>query len=364
MPGPYKSGVADWITVRLESAAGADVTGVVFNDASLSFLIQKAGGAAAAKAALTAPDWIEIGKGFYKVALTATDLNTAGQCALVATYATVSLAVEFRVLANDLADAYARMGAPAGASLAADIATRAPSATALSTAQWTNGRAALLDNADAAVSSRAAAATAVSSADLTPTRAAKLDQLDAAVSSRLAGAGYTAPDNAGIAALAVTDAAIKAKTDNLPAAPASETTSAAIKARTDLIPAAPASEGNVTAVGALATAIKAKTDALPASPANEATVAAVQGVVTGNGIALALLGAQLGRALGLLDENTVREPTTFDGADITEAEIRCYDSAAHATADDGVTGLEAAYVAAYIYSAPGVLAKATVTRVS
>ena len=42
------------------------------------------------------------------------------------------------------------------------------------------------------------------------------DYLDVAVSTRLAAAGYTAPDNAGISA-------IKAKTDNLPADPASET---------------------------------------------------------------------------------------------------------------------------------------------
>ena len=43
-------------------------------------------------------------------------------------------------------DAYARLGAPSGASIAADIATRAPSSTALSTAQWTNTRAGYLDN--------------------------------------------------------------------------------------------------------------------------------------------------------------------------------------------------------------------------
>ncbi len=40
--------------------------------------------------------------------------------------------------------------------------------------------------------------------------------------------------------------AIKAKTDNLPAAPANEATSTAIKAKTDLIPAIPASQGDVT----------------------------------------------------------------------------------------------------------------------
>lgn len=51
-------------------------------------------------------------------------------------------------------------------------------------------------------------------------------KVDVAVSTRLASAGYTAPDNAGVTS-------IKAKTDNLPAAPASETTLAAVKAKTD-----------------------------------------------------------------------------------------------------------------------------------
>jgi hypothetical protein len=43
--------------------------------------------------------------------------------------------------------------------------------------------------------------------------ATELARIDAAISTRLATAGYTAPDNAGIAV-------IKAKTDNIPASPA------------------------------------------------------------------------------------------------------------------------------------------------
>lgn len=64
-------------------------------------------------------------------------------------------------------DSYARIGATGSG-----LTSLAPAATALSTAQWTNGRAANLDN------------------------------LDAAVSSRLAAASYIAPDNADIAAIA------------------------------------------------------------------------------------------------------------------------------------------------------------------
>jgi hypothetical protein len=83
-------------------------------------------------------------------------------------------------------------------------------------ARLTSGRATNLDNLDATVSSR----LATSGYTAPPTVAAirtEMDtnstKLDATVSSRLAAASYTAPDNADILL-------IKAKTDNLPAAPA------------------------------------------------------------------------------------------------------------------------------------------------
>lgn len=76
---------------------------------------------------------------------------------------------------------------------------------------------------------------------------AKAAFVDVVISSRLATAGYTAPDNADIAA-------IKAKTDNLPASPANEVTSAAIKAKTDNLPATPADEATSTTIKALVTA--------------------------------------------------------------------------------------------------------------
>lgn len=81
--------------------------------------------------------------------------------------------------------------------------------------------------------------------------------VEADVLTRLATSGYTAPDNTSVAA-------IKAKTDNLPADPASNTQVAtrlaasaytapdnasvtAIKAKTDNLPPIPASQGDVTA---------------------------------------------------------------------------------------------------------------------
>ena len=103
---------------------------------------------------------------------------------------------------------------------------------------WVLGRAGV-ENLDATVSSRstltaaqvnAEADTALSDVGLTTTITGRIDQ---AVSTRLAGSAYTAPANSDIAA-------IKSKTDNLPASPAA----------TGDIPSA-----NITA-------IKAKTDAL------------------------------------------------------------------------------------------------------
>jgi len=112
------------------------------------------------------------------------------------------------------------------------------------------------------------------------------------VNTRLAATAYTAPANADVAA-------IKAKTDNLPADPASNTQVntrlaaadytapanadvAAIKAKTDNLPADPASNTQVNTRLAAAdytapanadvAAIKAKTDNLPADPASDTTV--------------------------------------------------------------------------------------------
>jgi hypothetical protein len=454
-----KQNVANWIEVRLVDATDTPVTGLAWNAVAVTntFKLHKAGAAPATWNPASAAAWSESGLGYYMVQLAPGDCDTLGRLVLIATTTTGQpWAASETVEANLVADAYSRLGAPAGASVSADIAAIqaktvnlpaspaavgsnmgsvssvtgdvggkvlgggagvmsavgvravdsagnaiAPAATALSTADYTAARAAKLDQLDAAISSRAPSATAVSNADYTAARAAKLDNADVATSTRLATAGYTAPDNATIGTTATAVAAVKAKTDNLPANPAAQTlldvavstrlaaagytapdnaSVTAIKAKTDNLPVDPADESLLEAattairndIAALTfpaapdnagiAAIKAKTDALPASPANEATSAAIQGVVAGNAVSLSAIDARLGRALGLLDENTVREPTAFDGDDITAAEIRLYDSAGNAALDDGATGLIAAYVASYVYSAPGVLDKATMTR--
>jgi hypothetical protein len=200
---------------------------------------------------------------------------------------------------------------------------------------------------DVAISA-AAAKTAAESVDgkLTTGRAAKIDNLDATITSRLADADYTAPDNAGIAA-------IQSKTDNLPADPASasatataisvsqtaittavgtvgtavagvQTTADAIQAKTDNLPADPASDSAtdaaitsaetaitsaVSGVQTAVNAVKAKTDNLPSQPA---AVGSAMTLTSGerNSVATALLDLTNGVETGI----TVRQALRFTGA--------------------------------------------------
>lgn len=159
------------------------------------------------------------------------------------------------------------IGTPAGASIAADLAEIEAETDGIAAIPTTP---VLTAHFDTVIGTPAGASIAADLAEIE------------AETDGIAAIPTVAPDNAGIAAIKaktdnlpaapaneVTSAAIKAKTDNLPAAPANEVTSAAIKAKTDNLPAAPANE--VTSA-----AIKAKTDLLPASPANEVTSAAIK----------------------------------------------------------------------------------------
>ena len=186
-------------------------------------------------------------------------------------------------------DAFARLGAPVGASISADLAAvkavddavkaktdnlpASPAATgsamtltaaydAAKTAATqisvddlpTNAElATALAGADDATLAAIAALNNISTTNIRTELATELGRIDVATSTRLATAGYTAPDNADILL-------IKAKTDNLPSAPADETL---------IIAATNALAASIAALPTTATvnAIKAKTDNLPLSPA-------------------------------------------------------------------------------------------------
>lgn len=100
---------------------------------------------------------------------------------------------------------------------------------------------------------------------------------------------------------------IKAKTDLIPAAPASETTLAAVKVKTDLITTAPATE--VTAL-----AIKAKTDLISADPATATAVAAIEALLN-NEVALIL-----GRT-NLIPDNPATQETLVQVFELLDNEI-------------------------------------------
>jgi hypothetical protein len=421
MNGPYRQNVADWITVRIEDAAGDGVTGIAYDDASLAVKVAKAGAASVTKT-LTAVDWVAQSDGYYWVKLLAADLDTVGAADLIVIYDGIAFAFPFRVFAANVDTIKADT-----ANLDVAVSTRASQTAA--PGWWIQP-------------SNAAIASIMAKTDLLPANPASQTNLDVAISTRLAAASYTAPDNATIAAAKADTAAIKLKTDALPANPAAQTNLdvaissrlaaaayvapdnagiaavqaatgnldvavstrmaaasydapdnagiAAILARTDVATSTRLASADYDAppdlAGVLAdtAAIKAKTDALPADPAAASAVAAVATAVAVVDDAVSALeismsataasvsavstavddvAEQMGRALGLLDENTVRDQVVFTGDDVTAARIRIYDSAVNAAAA-GATGLIATYAAAYTYASPGRLSSATVTLVT
>lgn len=166
----------------------------------------------AAFASIT-PPVTERGNGWYALALTTSHTDTLGDLAFHLTAAGADPSdLVARIVANVEADTFARVGANGAGltalgdarlgNLDATIGSRAPATTALSTAVWTSTKADFLDAAISSVSTGG-----VSASDIA-----------AAVATRIAtdhGSGSyvrnTEPDNS-------TVAAIKAKTDNLPAA--------------------------------------------------------------------------------------------------------------------------------------------------
>lgn len=190
-----------WVTPRLLLLDGWDITikKLAGNDCSVKFSVRMDTGdvnvVSIANAAIVAAS-------FAANAITSTVIaaNAIGASQIAA------LAITAGKFATDAID---------GAAVAASAVTKiqnglALAATALSNGTWTNGRAALLDNLNAAVNTLALAATAVSSADLTPARAAKLDQLDAAVTSRATPADVTSAVVSAVAGAAAGIAAASA----------------------------------------------------------------------------------------------------------------------------------------------------------
>jgi hypothetical protein len=157
------------------------------------------------------------------------------------------------------------------------------------------------------------AKTAASSVDYTAARAAKLDNLDAAVTTRLASASYTAPDNAGITTIGTRLTAQRAlNLDNLDAAVSTRSTYAGgdtpgtttLLTRVDVtLSTRLAASGYTAPDNASVAAIKLKTDNLPPDPADASDIAGAFGVVNGNVNAVAsavtAIDSKLGTPVGV-----------------------------------------------------------------
>ncbi len=226
----------------------------------------------------------EIGNGWYYLAAAATGANDVGTLGALLLHATATGADVWddfhEVLVDVPGGAVASVTGNVGGNVVGSVASvsgAVGSVTGLTAA-----------NLDVAVSTRLAggsytappaAATiaqavwdALTSALTTSGSIGKwiVDKLDVVVSTR----NSVAPDNAGIAS-------IKAKTDNLPAAPASAsdvtTVGTAVAAvSTKLGTPASSVSADIAAVKAVDDAIKVKTDALPGTPASQGDVVWVE----------------------------------------------------------------------------------------
>lgn len=161
-------------------------------------------------------------------------------------------------------DSFARLGAPSGASIDADVLSRLPISSYTAP---DNANIGIIATAVAAIklvtdkfgftSSKVNAQVQGMDTDVLTAAALKADAVTEIQTGLMTSAGYTAPDNAGIAA-------INAKTTNLPADPASNT-----EVDTRL-----ATSGYTAPHNTNIDAIKLKTDNLPNDPASESLVLA------------------------------------------------------------------------------------------
>lgn len=282
--------------------------------------ISKSGGAFASPAGAVS----EVGSGIYKIAGNATDANTLGPLIIHATEATCDTVDEvIGVVAFDPSTAYAVVGSAMtlanDAITAAVIATGAIDADAIASDAITAGKIA----ADA-IGSSELAASAVSEIQSGLATQASVDTIDDFLDTEVA--------------------AIKAKTDNLPADPADASDIAAsfTAISTTLTTIANYIDTEVAA-------IKAKTDNLPASPATEDSVTAVASAVAAN-------TTTLSRLLGLEGDNIVLDDFVYNGDNQPTAfVIYLYNSSANAGTHDGSTGLIGQYAVTRTYDGDGMV---------
>jgi hypothetical protein len=171
-----------------------------------------------------------------------------------------------------------------------------------------------------------------SAADYTTARAARLDNLDATVSSRFPTAGYTAPDNANIAATKADTTGIKAKTDaNLDATVSSRLAASAYT---------PADNAGITQIEQTTAAIKANTDKLgmgvvsaqsPVTDTGDVAIVAGDDYLNADGRALTFTAANwpvlTGATITLNADNALTKTGTVVNATTARVELTAADTA-------------------------------------
>lgn len=251
-------------------------------------------------------------------------------------------------------DAFARLGAPAGASVSADVAAiKAETASILDDTDLiddgtsglakiaTDVAAILVDTADIQPKIGTPAGASVS-ADIAAVKAETASILTDTAEIGAAGAGLTALASA--ANLATVDGvvdAIKAKTDNLPSDPADASDIAAAFGTVN------STLGTIAGyIDTEIAAIKAKTDNLPSDPADQSSIEAILGTPAGASLAADIAAVKSDTAAILVDTGTTLQ-AELDGI--------------QADTEDIQSRLPAALVSGRIDASVGAMATDTVT---
>lgn len=123
----YKQSIIASVPVRLQDSTGAAKAGVTYGSVTAS--VYKSDGTSYTLT-MSSLNWTEMttgafsGSGTYQLKLATFDLNTTGEFLYaVSVSGALTYVGVVKVVANEEVDTYARLGAPAGASLAADVAT-------------------------------------------------------------------------------------------------------------------------------------------------------------------------------------------------------------------------------------------------
>ncbi|TIN84350.1 hypothetical protein [Mesorhizobium sp.] len=264
---------------------------------TVAIKISKNGGAFADPNA-GATNATEVSNGWYKVTLDATDTGTLGDLVVRGTAASCDDAEQVCQVvsattggATNLDAAVSSRSSHSAADVWAVATRRLSDGTNIVLAKGT-GITGFNDLSAAQVN--AEADTALADAGLTTTVTGRID---AAVSTRLAAASYTAPDNAGIAA-------IKAKTDNLPSDPADQSL---IIAATDSLSGQISGLNNLSqsdirnAVGLASANLDSQIDALPTAAEIKTQVDTALSDAGVTGVRMAHLDADMSSRLAATD---------------------------------------------------------------